>query len=291
MKFSTPLCAAERTAVGRSTECEAERLRRHFRIECELADRLRQADKDERKTLYREVYDELFRRVDLAGNAEAQRAQVGLLLALLEPFIDGAASFLEIGAGSCELSLELARRLKRVWAVDAVDPGFEDPPSGFSFVASDALEVSIPAGSVDVALSCHLVEHLHPDDLQNHLAEVSSKLKTGGLYVAITPNRLYGPHDISRNFSRTPLGFHLREYTHIELAAEMRRAGFSPVQVIGRLGERPGSKGWGRVTAAERMLGVLPFALRRGLLDRAPRSAPFRPLEQVKLVGTKAEGA
>lgn len=271
--------------VGRPADREDESLRRHFRIECELADRLRRADKEQRKTLYREVYDELFRRVELSGNAEAQSAQVGLLLTLLKPFLSGATTFLEIGAGSCELSLELARRLERVWAVDAVDPGFRDPPDGFAFVPSDVLDVEVPAGSADVAMSCHLVEHLHPDDLQDHLAEVFGKLTAGGAYVVITPNRLYGPHDISRNFSRVPLGFHLREYTHLELAAEMRRAGFAPVRVIGHLGESPGSTGWGRVAAAERVLGILPLAIRRRLLEWAPRSAPFRPLEQVKMVG------
>lgn len=282
-------CVAERTVVSRPADREADRLRRHFQIECELADRLRRADKEQRKTLYREVYDELFRRVELTGNAEAQSAQVGLLLTLLEPFLTGATTFLEIGAGSCELSLELARRLERVWAVDAVDPECENPPAGFTFVPSDALDVGVPAGSADVAMSCHLVEHLHPDDLQDHLAEVLGKLKAGGAYVVITPNRLYGPHDISRNFSRIPLGFHLREYTHLELADEMRRAGLALVQVITRLGELPGSTGWGRVSLAERMLGALPFVVRRRLLERAPRSAPFRPLEQVKLVGFKAE--
>lgn len=273
--------------MSRPADREDESRRRHFRIECELADRLRRADKTQRKTLYREVYDELFRRVELSGNAEAQSAQVGLLLTLLEPFLSGATTFLEIGAGSCELSLELAQRLERVWAVDAVDPGFEEPPDGFTFVPSDVLDVEVPAGSANVAMSCHLVEHLHPDDLQDHLAEVIGKLTAGGAYVVITPNRLYGPHDISRDFSRVPLGFHLREYTHIELAAEMRRAGFAPVNVIGRLGELPGSTGWGRVALAERVLGALPFVVRRRLLERAPRSAPFRPLEQVKLVGFK----
>ena len=93
------------------TEGELESLRRHFEIERELADRLRRAPKERRKRLYAEVYAELFRRVEMPGNAEAQRAQVGLLLELLEPLLAGARTFLEIGAGSCELSLALAGRL------------------------------------------------------------------------------------------------------------------------------------------------------------------------------------
>jgi hypothetical protein len=278
--------------VRTPTEGELEGLRRHFEIERELADRLRRAPKERRKRLYAEVYAELFRRVEMPGNAEAQRAQVGLLLELLGPLLAGARTFLEIGAGSCELSLALAGRLERVWAVDAVDPEI-DPgltPEGFTFVPDGELDCAVPPDSIDLALSCHLVEHLHPDDLQDHLSTVLGKLTDGGAYAVVTPNRLYGPHDISRHFSDRPLGFHLREYTHTELAAELERAGFDPVWVVGRIGEPPTAGRWRRVAAAERVLEALPVPVRRWCLRRAPRDEPFRPLEQVKLVGFKPGG-
>ncbi len=66
---------------------ERDRLRRHFEIERELANRLRASSKEDRRTLYGEIYEELFRRVEMPGNAEAQRAQVGLLLELVSPFV------------------------------------------------------------------------------------------------------------------------------------------------------------------------------------------------------------
>jgi SAM-dependent methyltransferase len=270
---------------------ERRRFRRHFEIERELADRLRRASKDERKTLYGEVYDELFRRVELPGNAEAQRAQVGLLLQLVEPFLADHGSFLEIGAGSGDLSLALAERLDRVWAVDAVDPRV-DPlkaPESFTFVSDADLEDAVPEGTVDLALSCHFVEHLHPDDLEDHLSVVHGKLAVGGSYVVVTPNRLYGPHDISKHFCDEPVGFHLREYTHLDLAAELENAGFDPVWVIGRVGSSPSAGSWRKVARAERVLDALPVAIRRWCLQRAPRQEPFRPLEQVKLVGYKSE--
>ncbi|MEE4273841.1 MAG: methyltransferase domain-containing protein [Thermoanaerobaculales bacterium] len=273
--------------AGRPRGEELQRLRAHFEIERELADRLRNAGRDRRKTLYREVYDELFERVELVGNAEAQQSQVGLLLELLGPFLDGVSSFLEVGAGACELSLELAPRVDRVWAVDAVDPGIESPPQGFTFVPSHRLASVVPASSVDLALSCHTIEHLHPDDLRDHLWEVRNALAPGGAYVIVTPNRLYGPHDISRYFSDVPLGFHLREYTHTELAAELTAAGFARVRLIGGVGEAPKPGTAWKVRIAEAVLDVLPAGWRRRLLNRAPRSAPFRPLEQVKLVGTR----
>lgn len=270
---------------------ERQRLRRHFEIERELAARLRRAPKTERKKLYKEVYSELFRRVDLPGNAEAQKAQVGLLLQLVEPFLTESTTFLEIGAGSCDLSLALAGRLPRVWAVDAVEPVVNSTrtPESFCFVSDDVFEDVVPDASVDLALSCHFVEHLHPDDLLDHLEMVRRKLAAGGAYAVVTPNRIYGPHDISRHFSDEPVGFHLREYSHIDLAAELDQAGFDPVRVIGRIGEEPKSGSRILVAAAERVVDALPRAIRLALLRNAPRQEPFRPLEQVKLVGFKPE--
>ncbi len=272
---------------------ERERLRRHFEIERELAARLREASKADRRRLYSEVYTELRRRVDLPGNREAQRAQVGLLLELLGPFVKGRSTFLEIGAGSCDLSLELARTLDTVWAVDAVDPELtpESTPDGFCFVAAGEVREIVPPASVDVALSCHFVEHLHPEDLVDHLAEVVELLADGGAYVVVTPNRIYGPHDISRGFSDRAVGLHLREYTHRDLARELRRAGFARVGAIGRLGARPKSGALGVIATVERLLDGLPGRWRRAVLAKAPRQAPFRPLEQVKLVGFKAGGS
>jgi len=269
---------------------DRDRLRRHYEIERDLANRLRASSKEQRRTLYGEVYDELFRRVELSGNIEAQRAQVGLLLELIGPFVEGRSSFLEIGAGSCDLSLALAQRVERVWAVDAVDPALApgSMPEGFCFVSADAVRDTVPRASVDVALSCHFVEHLHPDDLSDHLVEVLDLLVDGGAYLVVTPNRIYGPHDISRNFADRAQCLHLREYTHGDLAQELRRAGFGDVRVIGRLGEPPRSGGLGLIGVVERVVDGLPPRWRRALLAKAPRQAPFRPLEQVKLVGFKA---
>jgi 2-polyprenyl-3-methyl-5-hydroxy-6-metoxy-1,4-benzoquinol methylase len=269
---------------------ERERARRHFEIERELAGRLREASKDERRTLYAEVYEELFRRVEMPGNREGQRAQVGLLRELLGPFVKGRASFLEIGAGTCDLSLAMAAEMDRVWAVDAVEPSIPagSAPLGFRFVHASELAEVVPRSGVEVAMSCHFVEHLHPDDLQDHLREVVELLNDDGVYVVVTPNRVYGPHDISKGFSDRAVGLHLREYTHADLAVELGRAGFGGVRAIGRIGVRPRRGRLGLVSAVERLLEALPGGVRRAVLATVPRPEPFRPLEQVKLVGFKS---
>jgi predicted SAM-dependent methyltransferase len=94
-------------------------------------------------------------------------------------------------------------------------------------VLSDGVSVPVPPGSVNVAYSYQLMEHLHPEDAFEQLENIYAALAPGGLYICITPNRLSGPHDISYYFDNEATGFHLKEYTTWELSRLFKRAGFS----------------------------------------------------------------
>src|SRR5262245_24834111 len=86
-------------------------LRRHYLIERELADRLRRSPGEERKGLYRTVYDELFRAVpDHPQNVwkatpAMQEARTREQLNLLRPYLRPDSVFMEVGAGECHLTL------------------------------------------------------------------------------------------------------------------------------------------------------------------------------------------
>jgi hypothetical protein len=101
-----------------------EQLREHYEIERELAARLRRAPREERRRLYGPLYDELFRRVPLhpqlteKGDPGARAADVARQMKFLRRFLRPDSVFLEIGAGDCGLSLEVAKHAKRVFAVD-----------------------------------------------------------------------------------------------------------------------------------------------------------------------------
>lgn len=209
-------------------------LRQHFDVERELAQRLRTAPKAERRYLYSAVYAELYRRVPshpqlTRPHSPARRAvMVGQQLRLLARFVNPRTIFLEIGAGDCALSVALSERVQWAYAVDVSDDvvGDEPKPHNFALVLSDGCSIPVPAGSVDVAYSNQLMEHLHPDDAAEQLHNIFGALAPGGVYVCITPNRLNGPHDISRFFADTACGFHLREYTASELISLFHRIGF-----------------------------------------------------------------
>jgi SAM-dependent methyltransferase len=146
-----------------------------------------------------------------------------------DDFLRALSSGLEIGPGDCSVALEAARRVRECIVVDVSTEITRKAewPDNFHLIISDGSSVPVPEGSVDIAYSNQLMEHLHPDDARQQLVNVQRALKPGGRYICRTPNRLSGPHDISRYFDETATGFHLREYTLTELAKVFRDVGFA----------------------------------------------------------------
>lgn len=270
-------------------------LRQQFEVERELAQRLRTAART--AGLYSAAYDELLGRVPHHPAAAqrhdpvAQAALVALQLRLLEPFLEPSTRYLEIGSGDCALAIELSRRLPRVVAVEAASEILEGLQSAerLELVVTDTPPYPLPDASFDLAFSSHVIEHLREDDALQHLREVHRLLAPGGRYVCVTPNRLWGPHDVSRYFSDVPEGLHLREYTHNELLALLRRAGFRHRRVIAAIGAGDAFVPHAVTRLMEGILAIAPVAARRNalrLLSRN-RAAPLRLYEQVIVTGVR----
>ena len=268
-----------RTKNGQRTP---EQLREHYEIEKELASRLRDAPKAERRLLYSSLYDELFRRVPLHPQLTQKRSPEESTVAVerqmrfLRRFLTDDCVFMELGPGDCAVSFEAARFAKRVYAIDVCDEisKAETTPDNFSLILSDGCSIPVPPASVDVAFSNQLMEHLHPDDALEQLREVFDALAPGGCYICVTPNKLTGPHDISTYFDEVATGFHLREYTISELTALFRTVGFSKVRLhAGARGVYPRFPA-APLTLCERMLSALPFKVRYPIAH----SLPFRLL-------------
>jgi SAM-dependent methyltransferase len=256
-----------------------ERLRAHYEIERELADRLRAGTFEERSTLYTAVYEELFERVPdhpqltWVADEATRRGMVDKQLSLLAPFLGPRISFLEIGAGDCALSAAIAARTSgEVHAIDVSETimSAADLPANVHRHVTDGREMPVAAGSIDVAYSNQLLEHLHPDDALVQTRNILKTLRPGGAYVCITPNRLSGPHDISMYFDEDPTGFHLREYTTGDLRELFREAGFTRTRAIlplpGRVVVVPALP----LILLERLLDALPRGLGRRIARRTP---------------------
>lgn len=249
----------------------AQQLREQYEIERALANRLRRASKQERRALYGTVYDELFRRVphhsqlrrraDAASRVELVEHQLELLRRFLTP----ETVFLEIGAGDCALSLRVAEQAARVHAIDVSNEiaAQQEMPENFTLILSDGSTVSVPPASVTLAYSNQLMEHLHPDDALDQLHGIFAALAPGGRYFCITPNRLSGPHDISKHFDRVATGFHLVEYTAGGLSRLFRLVGFTAVTAYVNINGKYLRCPLWLLRAFELMLSALPFSLRR----------------------------
>lgn len=266
-------------------------IREHYEVEKELAARLLATPRAARGRAYQELYDELFRRVPhhpqlQVKTTPAQRArEIAQPLAFLKRLARPETTYLEIGPGDCALAFAMAEHVAEVIGVDVseeVTP-VGAAPVNFRLIISDGTSVPLSEASVDLAFSDQLVEHLHPEDMPDHLASIHRALRPGGRYVCFTPNRLTGPVDISRYFDRVATGFHLKEYTIGELADLFRRAGFRDVAAYLIRGERslPFNRALARVT--EGVFGVLPDPVRRALVRRPP----IRNLLRIRMVATK----
>ena len=269
----------------------ADQIREHYEIEKELAAKLKNAPREERRHLYSSLYDELYKRVPHhpqltnKSSPEDKKQKALSLLKYIKPFLSKDTTYLEVGPGDCALSFEAAEFAKQVHAVDVSDEITKslNQPENFNLVLSDGCSVPLPPDSVNVAFSNQLMEHLHPDDAFAQLKNIYNVLVPGGVYICFCPNRLNGPHDISLYYDDIATGFHLKEYTNFELSGLFKKAGFSKVKVCtvggGVYFRLPGFL----IFWYEKFLDKLPYALRK-LVVKVP---PFGMLLDVQLIGIK----
>ena len=215
-------------------------IREHYLLEKELATQLKNSTQEERlaQNLYASLYDKLFR--DVPHHSQLSRLSNEKTNDLIEQrsgfikkFFRDETTFLEIGCGSGHLVSKIAKQAYKVYAIDvSVEVAqMTDLPDNVDVIISDGVSIPVPGESIDIAYSHQLMEHLHPDDAVEQLKAIYKALKTGGIYICITPNRLCGPHDISRYFDEVATGFHLKEYSVSELFKLFKQSGFNKIRL------------------------------------------------------------
>ena len=217
-----------------------DRIIAHYELERRLAAKMRQSNRDEREQgLYTQLYDALLsglddhprkKRVSLADATKYISRQVRMIKSHIRP--DDV--FLEIGGGDCKVALAVAPMVKRSVVLDVTDELVPQEPGvdNFEFVKTSGVHIPMPDESVSFVYSNQLMEHLHPQDALEQLNEVFRVLKPGGRYLCRTPNRLTGPHDVSKYFDDEPTGMHIREYTYGELDKLFHDAGFRGGRIV-----------------------------------------------------------
>jgi SAM-dependent methyltransferase len=248
-----------------------EEVHKIYMEELELRLHLLEAPRETRTTAFLWAYDELFRRCPwhpalTECSGPAADGLIEARAAKLAPFLnaESGARVLEIGCGMGELLLGLSRAGYRCDGIDVSEvrirrlQAWQSPHLQFRVVEGTTLPFD-PA-TFDVAISMQLFEHLHPDDAGLHLQEVHRVLRPGGRYLMETPNRLVGPGDVSRFFTETPQGFHLREYSIAEIVKLLLATGFSSV-AVSRWRSRPMPAQ--KAVSLETCWSLIPKRLRR----------------------------
>jgi SAM-dependent methyltransferase len=249
-----------------------EQLRNHYEVERSLAARLKATRTwEERARIFSAMYGDLFTKVPdhprltIRTSPEDERVQIERQLALLRGNLTPQTEYVEFGAGTCALAFAVSRLVLRARVVEIADqiPAGIERPRNFELVLYDGHNLDLPAETVDVVFSNQFVEHLHLDDAAWHFSTVHRMLRFGGRYVLTTPERWTGPHDISRGFSETAEGFHLKEWTYGELRELARQTGFRRCTATWIVKGNPLPTSFGAMLAAEALLSKLPVGPRR----------------------------
>lgn len=245
----------------------ADRLVAHYILERSLSDRLRRASAECRSLVYAQVYRDLFISVSdhLQHRGNHHRSsRVYWQLRQITRKLSSDAVFLEIGCGDAALVFAVSHNVCTAYGLDVTDEliDFEAAPPNFTFLPTAGVEIPLPSNSVDFAYSDQVMEHLHPDDASNQLAEVYRVLKPGAHYICVTPSRVTGPHDISCYFDYEATCFHLKEYDYAALRALFRKAGFRNLACTATVRGYEMHLPYHAIRALERSLLMLPLRIR-----------------------------
>ncbi len=248
-----------------------EQVKNHFEVERAIADSLKRASKEERKKIYKTMYDELFAKVpdhprlQARQNPEEQLKNNRRTFVLVEKYVSKETIFAEFAPGDCSFSCFMGEYVKQVIAFDISKQSgaLLRKPKNFNLCIYDGYTPSVADKSIDVIFSDQLIEHLHPEDMVHHFGIVKKMLKPGGLYLFRTPHAFFGPTDVSAYFSKKVEGFHLKEWTFSELAAILKQQRFSHSYGLWRKGKRCFKVPLVYFSIVEKVLTLFPRPMRK----------------------------
>jgi len=223
-----------------------EQIKRHYEVEKSIAEKLKRANREERKAIFPVMYDELFAKVadhprlSKRENKEKVLAANRQKLQLVKKYLNDFTVFLEFGSGDCHFASEVCKHVKQVYAVDISDQRGKlfNAAHNFELIVYDGYNLDLEDSSIDVVFSDQLIEHLFPGDIEGHFKLVKRILRDKGLYIFRSPHAFFGPQDISKYFSDEPEGFHLKEWTYSEIEKILKKLNFSSWHGLWRINRK-----------------------------------------------------
>jgi SAM-dependent methyltransferase len=211
-------------------------VRQHMELEYRLTQTLLNSRPEERTKVWAASYGQLYSDLPwLAESSSVEKRNVQSQYRYVLKLIPPGSRVIEIGSGVGLLANYLTENGRPCVATEITSERGLRESEGVSWHTTDGIHLADfePPGTYDAAVSMQVIEHFHPDDVEEHFRGALALLRPGGQYVFTTPHAFLGPADLSRVFSLDrPRFMHLKEYTHRELGATARRAGFRSIAAV-----------------------------------------------------------
>jgi 2-polyprenyl-3-methyl-5-hydroxy-6-metoxy-1,4-benzoquinol methylase len=232
-RYKRVLCLPEEAVITESM------IQKHWRLETRLAGEILRSSKEHRTETIRMCYDRFYRELSwLNDKSNANHAQPVTQREESVIFLVGKPRkrILEVGSGSGELIDALSAMGHECMGTDINQKRFaarENPRLQLREHDGVKIQHLAESGGFDVVLSLNVLEHFHPDDVDDHFRDVYHALKPGGEYILKTPHQFFGPHGIERVFGVFEnSGLHLKEYTYRDVREFAERAGFHEFRAV-----------------------------------------------------------
>jgi SAM-dependent methyltransferase len=190
---------------------------------------------EDRGRQYHELYTEIYRLQHAGAPSPAVYAR--LVLTFRRELEN--RSILELGCGDGIFLDQVARLLPHgeLCGLDTSDVTLPQDHAVIRFLRRDVVSFAVDR-AFDVVFSHQVLEHIAPADIRDHFQSIRAALADGGKFIAILPNRYWGPQDITRIVDNTysgrvpAQGSHLNESSYSELMPQLEGAGFRNIRTI-----------------------------------------------------------
>lgn len=196
-----------------------------IRLENNLAEELLNTNKRERDHKYTEVYERLYSRYSDEKKAEMSKNYLKTAVAhnlILHKLIKTGKSVLDIGCGFGHEAALLVEQGNHVIGIDINRIHISEAKAAYGhlknlkFFQTMGVKLAFPDNSFDFVISKSVFEHLHPNDVDEHLSEVKRVLRHNGEYIftSITPYACGDVFMIDKDHEqRKKIGFHINLIT------------------------------------------------------------------------------
>jgi SAM-dependent methyltransferase len=218
-----------------------ENLVKAFEVEREFHSRIiEERDPAVRERLYFETYEkvhQLHKKTD-SYDTSSDIARKAKLVKLFRKELQGK-SILDVGCGNGAFLLSIDTNLQhdRLVGIDISPTILPQQHQNVEFLQGNIINFKMDY-KFDVVFSGNVMEHIAAADISTHLQSIKNALVQGGTFIILMPNRLFGPHDVTRIIDDThtnqvrALGGHLTETTYTDVISVLKREGFSSFKTV-----------------------------------------------------------